>query len=175
MVDTKKIVLVIAGVFIFIFILASAGSMFITIQPGERGVLFRRFSGGLDVENTHGPGFHIIAPWNNMFVYDTRLQEKAEVMDVLSNNGLSIKVDVSIRYKPIDSKIGYIHNSIGFQYLERIIIPEVRSATRKVIGKYTPEELYSQKREVIQTEIMESVSTVLAKIILKWTPCLFAP
>lgn len=163
MIDIRKIVLVAGLVLGFIFLLASAGSMFLTIQPGEQGVLFKRFGGGLDVKNTYGPGFHVIAPWNNMFIYDTRLQEKAETMDVLSNNGLSIKVDVSMRYKPVDEKIGYIHNEVGPTYLDRIIIPEVRSATRKIIGKYTPEELYSQKREVIQTEIMESIKVVMDK------------
>jgi regulator of protease activity HflC (stomatin/prohibitin superfamily) len=37
----------------------------------------------------------------------------------------------------------------------------VRSATRKVIGKYTPEELYSSKREAIQQEIYEMTAANL--------------
>ena len=46
-----------------------------------------------------------------------------------------------------------MHNEVGENYHERIIIPEIRSATREIIGKYLPEELYSSKRDSIQTEI----------------------
>ncbi|MEM9821496.1 MAG: prohibitin family protein, partial [Bacteroidota bacterium] len=41
------------------------------------------------------------------------------------------------------------------EYDRRIIKPEIRSATREVIGKYLPEELYSTKREAIQDEIFQ--------------------
>lgn len=92
-------------------------------------------------------------PWDNMIIYDIRINEDFEDMDVLSKNGLSINVELTFRYKPIAEKIGFLHDGIGSDYLERIIKPEVRSATREVIGKYLPEELYSTKREAIQDEI----------------------
>ena len=47
------------------------------------------------------------------------------------------------------------HNEVGENYRDKSIIPEIRSATREVIGKYLPEELYSTKREAIQTEIFD--------------------
>ena len=37
-------------------------------------------------------------------------------------------------------------------------MPEIRSATREVIGKYLPEELYSTKREAIQDEIFQQTA-----------------
>ncbi|MDB4177588.1 prohibitin family protein, partial [Schleiferiaceae bacterium] len=98
-------------------------------------------------------GLKIIAPWNRMFVYSTRIQEDRSVMEVLSANGLTIRAELSYRYRPIQEKIGYLHNEVGENYHERIIIPEIRSATREIIGKYLPEELYSSKRDSIQTEI----------------------
>jgi regulator of protease activity HflC (stomatin/prohibitin superfamily) len=36
--------------------------------------------------------------------------------------------------------------------------PQIRSATREVIGKYLPEELYSTQREAIQTEIFDQTA-----------------
>jgi prohibitin 1 len=161
--DPRKVLLVIVIVFGVIFSIVAMSSMFITIEAGHRGVLFRPFGGGIQVDESYQPGFQVIAPWNTMYVYDVRLQEQAEMMDVLSNNGLSIKVDISVRYKPMDEMIGYIHNTVGSDFLAKIIIPEVRSATRKVIGKYTPEQLYSSKREVIQSEIIESTKDILNK------------
>ena len=68
-------------------------------------------------------------------------------------NGLSIKIDLLFRYNPIHNKIGYLHDEIGRNYVERIVKPEIRSVTREVIGNYLPEELYSTKREAIEDEI----------------------
>jgi len=71
-------------------------------------------------------------------------------MDVLSSNGLTISVDVSVRYRPMPDKIGYLHNEIGRNYGEIIVKDLVRASVRKIIGRYTPEELYSTKREAVQ-------------------------
>ena len=90
-----------------------------------------------------------------MFIYSTRIQEDRSVMEVLSANGLTIRTELSYRYRPIQESIGYLHNNVGENYHERIVIPEIRSATREVIGKYLPEELYSSKRDSIQTEIFD--------------------
>ena len=146
----KALVMGIVGL---IFIVLFGSSMFVTIESGEKGVIFRKFGGGLDKETVYGQGFHVIAPWNDMFVYDVKIHETFEKMEVLSKNGLSIKIDLSFRYMPVEEKIGYLHDQIGRNYLERIIKPEIRSVTREVIGNYLPEELYSTKREAIEDEI----------------------
>ena len=149
----------IMGVVGLIFIVMFGSSMFRTIDPGEKGILFKKFGGGLDKETVYGQGFHVIAPWNTLHVYDVKIHETFEKMEVLSKNGLSIKIDLSFRYMPIQEKIGYLHDEIGRNYLERIIKPEIRSVTREVIGNYLPEELYSTKREAIEDEI-ESLTRV---------------
>jgi len=146
----KAMVMGIAGL---IFIVLFGSSMFVTIDSGEKGVIFKKFSGGLEKDVVYGQGFHVIAPWNDMFVYDVKIHETFEKMEVLSKNGLSIKIDLSFRYNPVPEKIGFLHDEIGRDYLERIIKPEIRSVTREVIGNYLPEELYSTKREAIEDEI----------------------
>lgn len=130
-----------------------SNTTFLTIDPGEKGVLFKRFAGGLDKDKVYSQGFHVVAPWNTMYIYDVRVDEAFETMDVLSKNGLNITVELSYRFQPDAQKIGYLHDEIGKEYVTRIIKPEIRSATREVIGQYLPEELYSTKREAIQDEI----------------------
>lgn len=98
-----------------------------------------------------------------MFIYDVRINEAFEELDVLSKNGLSIKVELSYRFSPKPDRIGYLHDEIGPEYVRRIIKPEIRSATREVIGKYLPEELYSTKREAIQDEIMERTGIAVGR------------
>ena len=81
-----------------IILVALSGSIFLTIQPGEAGIIFRKFSGGLDKDNVYNQGFQVIAPWNTMHVYNIKQQTAEESMDVLDKSGLSISVDI-----PLDS------------------------------------------------------------------------
>ncbi len=153
--------LIIFAVIAFVIFLILTSTTFLTIKPGEKGIIFKRFAGGLEKDNIYSEGFHIIAPWNNMYIYDVRVKEAFEKMEVLSKNGLNIKIELSYRYYPLAEKIGYLHEKVGKNYPEYIIKPEIRSSTREVIGKYLPEELYSTKREAIQDEIFKQTSDAL--------------
>ena len=146
----------------FAFIILTS-TTFLTIDPGQNGVLFKRFGGGLNKDKVYNQGFHVVAPWNKMYIYDVRVNEGFEKMDVLSKNGLSITVELSYRFNPLSQKIGFLHDEIGTDYVNRIIQPEIRSATREVIGKYLPEELYSTKREAIQDEIFNRTKTAVTE------------
>ena len=151
----------IVGLFAAIFILLFGTRVTYTVGPGQKAVVFYRFGKGLDKENVKNQGFHFIAPWNEKYIYNVRIQEDLSIMEVLSKNGLTIKTELSYRYKPVDSKVGYVHDDLGINYHDNIIIPEIRSVTREVIGEYLPEELYSTKREVIEDEIYERTKVTL--------------
>ena len=149
------------GVVGLIFVVMFGSSMFVTINPGQKGVLFKTLGDGLDKDYVYGQGLHVIAPWNDMIVYDVKETETFEKMEVLSKNGLSIKIDLSILHHPVQDKIGYLHDNIGKNYLEKIIKPAVRSVTREVIGNYLPEELYSTKRTEIEQEIYDQTNVIV--------------
>jgi regulator of protease activity HflC (stomatin/prohibitin superfamily) len=156
--------LITTGVVIFIALIAIlifSNATFLTVDAGERGVLFKRFSGGLDKETIYEPGFHIIAPWNNMFVYNVREQQLEEEMEVLSSNGLNIKVDITVRVNPKFDQIGYLHETFGLDYLNSLVRPEVRSSVRQILGQFTPEELYSTRRDEVQSLIQENLEETL--------------
>ncbi len=162
--DQKKFVPMLMMLFFALMVIMMlSNSIFLTIQPGERGVLFKRFGGGLDKENVYKQGFHVIAPWNDMHIYNVQTMEDFEKMEVLSKNGLTIAVELSFRYQLNQDQVGYLHDDIGNQFLDKILRPEIRSATREVIGKYLPEELYSTKRETIQDEIFQRTSLSVAE------------
>ena len=76
-------------------------------------------------------------------------------MRVLSSNGLEISLDVSVLYQPDIEELGLLHKTKGEDYLNIVIVPEIRAVARSVIGRYTPEQLYSTKRDAIQNEIYE--------------------
>ena len=151
----------IIGFFILVVLGMFSSATFLTIDAGERGVLFRRFGGGLDLTKTYTPGFQVLAPWNTMFVYNVRERGVEEKMEVLSSNGLNIKLDITLRVNPIFDKIGELHEQFGEGYISSLVIPEARSSVRKVIGQFTPEELYSSKRNEVQKLIQDDLVTAL--------------
>ncbi len=155
----KLTIPVIIGIVLLIILIAKSS---VTINSGHSGVLYETFGNGVVTDEPPlGEGFHIIAPWNKVFVYEIRQQELSEKMQVLSSNGLEIKLDASAWYQPINKDVAKLHQEKGEDYLQRVIQPAIRSAARSVVGRYTPEQLYSTKRDAIQTEIFEETKKIL--------------
>ncbi|MFK7813487.1 MAG: prohibitin family protein [Maribacter sp.] len=151
-------------VFILIALVILISKSAVTIGSGEAGVLYKTFGGGVVTDQPPmGEGFHIVAPWNDVFVYEVRQQELFEKMKVLSSNGLEIQIDASAWYQPVAAELGFLHQNLGEGYLDRVIKPAIRSAARSVVGRYTPEQLYSSKRDAIQDEIFEETKKILDK------------
>lgn len=143
---------IIAAIILIIILAKSA----VTVESGRAGVLYKTFGGGVVTdEPALGEGFHIIAPWNKVFIYEVRQQELLDKMSVLSSNGLDIKLEASIWFQPSYESLGKLHQEKSEMYKERILLPAIRSAARSVVGRYTPEQLYSSKRDAIQQEIFE--------------------
>ncbi len=153
---------IVPGLVIFVILIIFLTKSAINIDSGEAGVLWKRFGGGVVTDQPPlGEGFHLVAPWNKVYIYEVRRQELFEKMNVLSSNGLDIKLDASAWYKPENSQLGKLHQEIGENYLQRILLPTIRSAARSVVGRYTPEQLYSSKRDAIQQEIFEETKKII--------------
>ncbi|MBN1952385.1 MAG: prohibitin family protein [Bacteroidales bacterium] len=160
-INWRKLKPYLIGGAIIIVLIILAKSTFVILKPTERGVVFRKYSSGLDVDKIHTEGLNIIAPWNEMIKFDIAEKQIEETMDVLSENGLYITIDVTLRYRPIPEKIGYLYQQFRMDYAQNLIRPEVRSVVRQVIGQYKPEELYSTKRGEIELQISENTRQIL--------------
>ena len=160
--DNRKFlpIIIFGAIALFIIILFSS-SIFYTIEPTQRAVMFYVFGKGLDKENIIQPGFHIKAPWNKKFVYEVAEATEEESMDVLDKNGLSIKVDVTVRFHPSYGQIGSIHEKFNQAYIQNLVRPEVRSSVRQVMGRFTAEEIYSTKRQEVENAIINETRNVL--------------
>jgi regulator of protease activity HflC (stomatin/prohibitin superfamily) len=161
--NSRRIIpFIVLGVIALIVVLSLSSSIFYTINATQRAVIFYKFSElGLDKDHIVQPGFHTKAPWNEIFTFDVQESSRDENMDVLDKSGLSIHVDVTVRYKPIPEKIGYIYEKFNLSYAEVLVIPEVRSAVRQVMGRYTAEEIYSTKRNEVETTIKTESDKIL--------------
>jgi regulator of protease activity HflC (stomatin/prohibitin superfamily) len=83
-------------------------------------------------------------------------------MSAVASNGMNIKMDITARINRSADKIGDLHERFGVKYAETLVKPELRSAVRKIIARYPPEELYSTKRDEVQTNIKKELEKVLA-------------
>ena len=150
------------AIFVILLLVIIISKSAVIIGSGEAGVLYKTLGDGVVTDKPPlGEGFHIVAPWNKVFIYEVRRQEIFEKMTVLSSNGLDIQLDASAWYMPRYEDLGNLHQKIGENYLQRILLPTIRSAARSVVGRYTPEQLYSSKRDAIQQEIFEETKKIV--------------
>ena len=131
-----------------------------TVGPGRVAVLWKASSG--TQPETYGEGDHFHAPWNSMSVYDLRSMSHDELLSVIAVNGLALRLDATVRYHLIPTEVVAMETEIGPDYYRKIIEPVLRSEARRVIGRYTPEEIYSTKRDVIERETREGVTDKIA-------------
>jgi regulator of protease activity HflC (stomatin/prohibitin superfamily) len=126
----------------------------IPIHSGEAGVLWSRIF-GTQTDAIYDEGTHLILPINQMTVYNVRYQKVDRTFKVLSDDGLEIVVLATIRFKPVDKLIGRLHQLVGPDYVETIVVPEVGTALRETISKYRAEELYTTSFAEIQQAIVK--------------------
>lgn len=154
----RKVIIVVGIAMVALIIFFKS---FIVLGPTERGIVFYTLGGGLDKDDVKQPGLNLVAPWNEMIRFDVSEQKLDESMDVRSTNGLDISVDISVRFKPNKDEIGYLFEQFKLNYSDKLVRQELRSIVRKVIGRYTPEELYSSKREEVETVMEEQTKKIL--------------
>lgn len=141
-------------------LLLGSGCGFDTVPSGYGGIGFDSLGSGTQRE-PYGEGMHVMRPGKSLITYDLRVQEMKDELNVLSNNGLDLKVDSSVRYRVDPTKLFELHTQTGPRYADILIAPITRSEARKVFGRYAPEEIYSTKREQIEKEIFEEVTRAL--------------
>ena len=154
----------VGGIVLIILIIIVLWKSSVIIKAGEAGVLFKTFGGGVETESPAlGEGFHLIMPWNKVVTYRTRQQSISAEMDVLSVNGLKVEVDGTIWFQPDVLSLGKLHQNKGQNYILEILKPAIEASARSVFGRYTPEELYASKRDIIEREILEEVQAQVKK------------
>lgn len=150
--------------FVFLFLVFSE-RIVIYVNAGESAVLFKRFYGGTQLNRVYGEGIHFIFPWDEMTVYNVRIQHQMKEFEVLSANGLKIKVQASIRYRPYLDKLPHLHQQVGVEYADRIVYPEVQSVIRQIFGQYLPEDIYASQKFIIQNTVQNAIFEVSERFV----------
>jgi prohibitin 2 len=109
----------------------------------------------------YSEGLRVIWPWDRMAIYNIRLQQVSYTYDVLTSDGLDVKAEITIRWKPIEEDLGKLHRDIGPDYVRTLIIPIIGAYAREEIARHESEALYSPARLSIQESIRAKTKRAL--------------
>ena len=157
--------------FMLMMTIVMAGSIYLyqniiyTIHSGEAGVKYLRFGGGTVIDRVYGEGFYLIFPWNKMYIYNVRIQEVPHEFDVLSQKGLKVHLKISIRCYPEYDLLSVLHQKVGPNYIEKVVIPEIESVLRIIIGKIDAEDIYTTKSSLIEEAINDAIEQVSQRFV----------
>lgn len=137
----------------------------VTVPSGHVGLMWKRFRGGtvLDPRQLKDEGLRVLLPWDKMFLYDLRLQTTTDTYNAITRDGVSINATISIRFRVKHDAVPQLHQAIGPDYVARFVRPEIGSRAREIIAEYTAEEVYSTKRQEVQSRIRGHTQRMLSQ------------
>ena len=129
--------------------------VFTVIPAGSVGVV--DFLGNVS-ENTLKSGVNIVNPLADVVKFNVKTQELKEMMNVPSQEGLSVQLEISLLFSLDPDNVSKIYKTVGPNYADIILIPQFRSVVRGVTAKYDAKALYTASREILSKEIRDELS-----------------
>lgn len=152
--------LIVGALLLILVIIVLWSRILVVIRPGEAGVLYRMLTTGTVTDHVYAEGLHIVMPLNTMYKYDTRVQITLHELDALTSSGLPIKLSLAVRYQVTYDLLGILHQQVGPDYPNKIILPQIESVLRRNIGQYTPEDIYTNRAGVLSKIISLALEEV---------------
>jgi regulator of protease activity HflC (stomatin/prohibitin superfamily) len=144
-------------IFLVLAVVVLAFGSFVTIEPGQVGI--QVFFGDVQPDVLEN-GFHLINPLLEVVHTDARTQAYTmsaktnegqikgdDAIQVLSQDGLTLTLEVTVQYHLSPASAPKVYRSIGLDYVEKIVRPEIRSALRDAAVNFNATDLYSTKRD----------------------------
>ena len=130
-----------------------------TVSPGNRGLRWYPLTSGMTKEPLK-EGIFWRAPWNDVFVYDTRWKTFKEKVDVLTADDLPVTVYAAITMRPIPEEVYFLAQEVGHDWYKQLVQPQLLSAVRGVVANYTMVTLPERSSEIgnkIEAVVVESM------------------
>jgi len=154
---------------LIVFGLLALSRCFTVIPAGHVGVIdiFGKVS-----DKTLKSGIRPVFPLANIIKFSVKTQELEETMEVPSKEGLSVNIGLSVLYHLDPEKAAQVYKTIGPNYLQIIMMPQIRSVSRGVSASYEAKALYTSIREAISQIIKEDLEKLLGPrgIVVESTP-----
>jgi len=140
-----------------VFGLLALGQCLTVVPAGNVGVV--DFFGTVS-PNALKAGINPVNPLARVVKMSVQTQEMNEVMDVPSQEGLTVQLEVSILYHLDPDKAPEVYKKVGENYESVILEPQFRSVTRGVTASYEAKALYTSEREALSVQIMKEIAAV---------------
>lgn len=131
---------------------------FTIIPAGHTGVI--DFLGYVS-DVTLKPGVNLVNPMANVEKMSVKTQEIKEMMNVPSEEGLGVDLEISLLFKLNPDKANEIYKTVGPNYVEIILVPQFRSVVRGVTARYEAKALYTASREKLAGEIVDELEKLV--------------
>jgi len=130
-----------------------------SIPTGHVGVLtlFGKVTGEALSE-----GIHIINPLKSVQKLSVQTQSVKESANVPSNEGLILALDTSLLFHLDRTKAAYVYQTVGENYAEKIVEPTLRAAIRAATSAHSANALYTNARELVQSQIQDELTKELS-------------
>lgn len=130
----------------------------VVIPAGKVGVLFRPLVGGTSISRPMTEGLNLYLPWNDITLYDTRIQARKTHFEAVTSDGLHVGIGVVYRYRLHASKVGRLHKVIGPNYTQVLLDPAINSIVRMETARYSADQIYGDRRSELQGAIYRGVT-----------------
>jgi len=160
---TSKVALFLL-VLLFLFVLLGS-RVFILVKSGELGVIWSFFS-GVKKDVILSEGINLVSPLNEVFIYDIRFKSVDKTYTFQTNEGLDITLQVNIRTRPDIRALPELHQSVGENYFEIIVVPQIEAVVRRVVGKYSIEEIYRSSKGFNENLTVASIEAIESRYVL---------
>nr|CCO25547.1 Protein of unknown function [uncultured bacterium] len=155
--EDQIIEVAIGVMFAIIVVIVVAPHLIYTVPAGHVGVLWLRFGNGTVTDRVFAEGIHFVLPWNKFTLYDGRSRYNEITVDTLMSDGLTANVKVGYRYSVVKSKAGFLHRSVGPNFIKVLLNPDIAAETRSELGQVKAEEVYAMRRDDFEQNIRATV------------------
>ena len=134
-------------------------SSFTSVPAGFTGV---PVTFGKVADYTLDSGFHVKAPWTEVIKMDNRIQKHTVTMSAFSKDIQETAVVYTVNYQISKNDAMTIYRTIGREYFDTVIAPNISEAVKTATAHYTAEGLINN-RDKLAAEIEDILTGLLAR------------
>lgn len=152
---SRRKVGIIAGGLLALIILSKA---VVVIPAGHVGVV--EFFGHV-YDQSLDPGIRIVNPLVRVYKMSVRTQQVTEEAVVPSQEGLTVNIDLSVLFSLDPRSAPEVYKTVGLNYVNVVIEPQIRSIVRGVTSEYDAKALYTAEREIVAEKMFEHLKPLI--------------
>lgn len=130
----------------------------VVIPAGNVGIM--EFFGNV-YKTSLQAGIHVVNPFLTIHRMSIRTQQITEEATVPSREGLTVNLDISVLISLNPATAPQVYKTIGMNYQDVIVNPQLRSVVRGVTAGYDAKALYTAERELLATQMYDQLKPMV--------------